>query len=259
MHFGASLRLVRQAAGFSLRDLGAAVGVSAAYLSRVEHGRDATPTPDRLVAIARALAVSPRVLLDLAGVAERPSREASFAARALHDEVLRRGLSPSQIARVLEFLDRSFPGEVRAPAGVVALLDPARVLVGARVSRVEDALDLAASRLWAPGDPGGVVEALRAVDPRGAAVGGGLLVVHTAAGLRRASLVVLGVGVPAETPDGLPVEAVLALSGVGRGAEGLALLSRAARLGEPAVWAAARAAADAEGVREVLRLAEGAG
>lgn len=46
--FGAALRLLRVEAGLSLRALAQRIGVSSAYLSRVEHGHDAIPTPDRL-------------------------------------------------------------------------------------------------------------------------------------------------------------------------------------------------------------------
>jgi PTS system nitrogen regulatory IIA component len=59
MHFGFTLRLMRTTAGFSLRELAARVGVSSAYLSRVEHGHDPIPTLDRLASIARCLRVSP--------------------------------------------------------------------------------------------------------------------------------------------------------------------------------------------------------
>ena len=55
MHFGAALRLLRVDAGVTLRALAERVGVSSAYLSRVENGHDAVPTPDRLADIAAAL------------------------------------------------------------------------------------------------------------------------------------------------------------------------------------------------------------
>ena len=65
MHFGATLRLLRIEAGLGLRELAQRVGVSSAYLSRVENGHDAPPTPDRLATIARILGLSPSVLLEL--------------------------------------------------------------------------------------------------------------------------------------------------------------------------------------------------
>lgn len=45
MHLGATLRLLRTDAGLSLRDLARRIGVSSAYLSRVENGVDAPPRP----------------------------------------------------------------------------------------------------------------------------------------------------------------------------------------------------------------------
>ena len=45
LNLGATLRLLRVEAGLSLRELAARVGVSTAYLSRVENGHDAAPTP----------------------------------------------------------------------------------------------------------------------------------------------------------------------------------------------------------------------
>ncbi len=66
MVFGSVLRLLRVDAGSTLRGLAATVGVSSAYLSRVENGHDPAPTPDRLVAIAHAIGVSPQLLVELA-------------------------------------------------------------------------------------------------------------------------------------------------------------------------------------------------
>src|SRR5512145_1351730 len=66
MHFGATLRLLRLESGLSLRDLARRLDVSGAYLSRVENGLDAVPTPSRLDAMARELGVPAPVLLSLA-------------------------------------------------------------------------------------------------------------------------------------------------------------------------------------------------
>src|SRR3712207_1940181 len=66
MHLGATLRLLRVDAGLSLRDLARRIGVSSAYLSRVENGLDAVPTPERLAAIARELDVPSTLLMDVA-------------------------------------------------------------------------------------------------------------------------------------------------------------------------------------------------
>src|SRR6185503_8511135 len=99
MHFGATLRLLRVDAGISLRGLAERIGVSSAYLSRVENGHDAPPTPDRLVALAKELGVAPASLV---GLTDRPSPTVSEyvarvpAASALFFEIARRDLTTAQ-------------------------------------------------------------------------------------------------------------------------------------------------------------------
>ena len=191
MPFGASLRMVRLAAGVGLRDLAGTIGVSPAYLSRVERGHDPPPTPDRIVALARALALAPSLLLEAAGV----RGEDDFAARALHAEIVRRRLTPAQIGRVLEFVDRTFPTGA-SPSRLGELLAPERVVRDVQVTGLRDALDIAAMRL----DPSVNVH-LGALDPLATAVGGGLLLPHVATGPAAAALVLLARPLPAGTPD----------------------------------------------------------
>src|SRR6185436_16712563 len=66
MHLGATLRLLRIESGFGLRHLARRLGVSSAYLSRVENGVDPVPTSGRLEEIAKALRLPPRLLIDAA-------------------------------------------------------------------------------------------------------------------------------------------------------------------------------------------------
>ena len=66
MHFGATLRVMRLESGLGLRELASRVGVSSAYLSRVENGLDPAPTPARLEVLARELRVPPTLLMSLA-------------------------------------------------------------------------------------------------------------------------------------------------------------------------------------------------
>lgn len=252
MHFGASLRLLRLQSGWSLRDLSASVGVSPAYLSRVEHGHDAPPTPDRLHAIAHALGVSGELLAALAGRPRAEATEASLAADALHREVLRRRLTPAQVGRVLEFIERSFPTSRAArPGTVTPLLATTRIVRGARAATVEDAVDLAAMRMAPPGAAAGIAEALRRPGPAAFAVGSGLLLPHTSEGPVSAGLVLLGSPITAPTPDDQPVRAVLALTGVPPGAAGLSLLGHATQLADTTLLTALEGAADDD---EVLRL-----
>ncbi|MFP2911823.1 helix-turn-helix domain-containing protein, partial [Pyxidicoccus sp. 3LFB2] len=136
MHLGATLRLLRVDAGVSLRDMARRIGVSSAYLSRVENGVDAPPTAERLAAIAHELDVPPALLMD---VAQRVSPyvagylEEVPGAGTLFLEIARRRLSGEQLARVRAFLDAEFP--VRGARGdepvppLAPLLAPERVVV----------------------------------------------------------------------------------------------------------------------------------
>ncbi len=234
MPFGAALRLLRTDAGLSLKSLGQAIGVSTAYLSRVENGHDAPPTADRLRAIADVFGMPVDLLLDLTGRV-RGAEPSSLAGRALVAEVARRRLGPAQIARVLDFIAREFP-ESAGPASVADLLTPARVLRGVRVGRLEDALDLAAIRLAPPGAFEALAAALHARERAvPSAVGAGLLLPHAAgfAPAPTACLVLLDTPCAAPTPDDAPIRAVLAVVGLGEGAKALAVLARAARLADP--------------------------
>lgn len=67
MDFGQSLRVFRQAAGLSLRELARRIGVSASYLSLVENGKSSPPSGIRLAQIAEILDLSPSVMMQLTG------------------------------------------------------------------------------------------------------------------------------------------------------------------------------------------------
>lgn len=66
--FGDYLRSVRERAGLSLRELAAAVGVSAPYLMRLETGARSKPSPDVLQRLADALGVDAADLFAFFGV-----------------------------------------------------------------------------------------------------------------------------------------------------------------------------------------------
>src|SRR5688572_8084282 len=120
MTFGATLRLLRIEAGLSLRELAQRIGVSGAYLSRVENGHDAVPTPDRLVAIADVLGLPRSVLVELArqaGPAVDGWLQRTPEAGALLLEMARRGLTGWQIAQVKAFIDVEFPPPPAAANG----------------------------------------------------------------------------------------------------------------------------------------------
>src|SRR5687768_13953647 len=141
MHLGATLRLLRVEAGLSLRDLARRIGVSGAYLSRVEHGLDKAPTPERLEAIARELGVPTTLLME---VAHRVSPylagylEQVPGAHTLLLELARRRPTGPQLARLMEVMEEEFPPRPAAheePVPPLApLLSPERLVLQLRCS-----------------------------------------------------------------------------------------------------------------------------
>jgi len=116
--FAEALRELRRRRGVTQRDLAAAIGVSPAYLSALEHGRKGKPSFDLLQRIAgyfniiwdeadqffmTAEASHPRAVLDTAGL---PPGHTAFANR-LAREI--RALPPDVIEAMDKILDRSPP------------------------------------------------------------------------------------------------------------------------------------------------------
>jgi len=220
MHFGATLRLLRHDAGFTLRDLAERIGVSNAYLSRVENGHDAPPTPDRLAALARAFGLPPTTLVELA---DRITPVASDyfdavpGARDLMMEIVRRKLTPAQVARVRAFVDREFPDEqaARAVREAARLFDAARVVVGLACTDLEDVVDVASTRLAerAGGlSPPALSDAILARERACATLlGSGLGIPHAIVPTARPSAVIVTLRRPlaVDTPDGAPLRVVV--------------------------------------------------
>lgn len=241
MHFGATLQLLRSHAGLSLRALGGRVGVSAAYLSRLEHGHDPLPTAQRAMEIAGALGIPGPLLLGLVDEIRGDAADwlrATPTGRRLAAELRRRELSEAQLARVLAFVLHEFhatpdPG----PGGLRPLLAPSRVLLRVRVSSIEEAWVLAALRLGEGAEARAIMEALQAGEHGStAAVGAGTAVsfVRGHAGEPRACLLVCEAPIVMSTPDGLPVRVVWVIAGIDGGAVGAHLLAAAARLADAA-------------------------
>jgi transcriptional regulator with XRE-family HTH domain len=94
---GARIRKLRSARGLTLKQLGERTGLSHAFLSQVERGL-ATPSFLTLADIARALAVSPAVLVahTTSGLTAlvRDTDEATVFGVPAADEVVARSLSP---------------------------------------------------------------------------------------------------------------------------------------------------------------------
>ncbi|MCX7685350.1 MAG: helix-turn-helix domain-containing protein [Acetobacteraceae bacterium] len=112
--FGARLRALRVARGVTLSELAAALQVSAAYLSALEHGHRGRPSAglvhqvneffgliwDEAEELSRLAREShPRPTLDASGLSPEATALANRLARAF------RSLTPAQIARINAVLD----------------------------------------------------------------------------------------------------------------------------------------------------------
>jgi PTS system nitrogen regulatory IIA component len=247
MHFGATLRMLRTDSGVSLRALAERIGVSSAYLSRVENGHDAPPTPDRLVAIAEALGVAPALLVELGDkvspfVAGYLSR--TPAANALFLEIARRELTPVQLAHVQAFLDERFPPKPKAAAAAAAsssprlgpLLARSAVVLQLACADLDDMLDVAATRLAEnAGVPAAsIARALREREREGTtAIGAGIVAPHAiVAGAESPALAVMVLRRPLaiDAPDARPIRVCIAVVHPRGGRELVALLAQIARL-----------------------------
>lgn len=64
-NFGETIRDLRVAQDFGLRETASKVGISPAYLSRIERGKERPPRPEIVKNLARVLAADPDVLFRL--------------------------------------------------------------------------------------------------------------------------------------------------------------------------------------------------
>jgi len=92
--FGDAVRRLREARassdqGFSLRQVAARCGVSAAYLSRVERGEVAPPGEETLIKLANEIGEDPDVLLAMAGKISADLRSVILARPKLFAELIR--------------------------------------------------------------------------------------------------------------------------------------------------------------------------
>lgn len=262
MHLGATIRLLRVDAGLSLRDLARRIGVSSAYLSRVEHGQDAVPTPERLTAIANELGVPPALLLDVSyrvNPLVATYLEQVPGAGALFLDIARRQLTSAQLTRVREFLNAEFPMRSAAREEVspvlFPLLAPERIILQLSCSSVEDARDMAVERICAACPGLGAAQLTDELERREAeascAVGNGVAVPHAALeGVPSlAALVTLAKPLKHETPDGQPLRMLIVMVGSERGRPWLMRLAHVARLSSHGL---ATRLQDAQHPREVL-------
>lgn len=236
---GGTLRRLRLESGIGLRDLARRLGVSSAYLSRVEHGIDATPTPERLQAIAEELGVPASMLLEVGNrvsplveqyLEEEPQAAAVFLTLA------RRGLDAQQLAEVLRFVDRRFGAtSAEAPAERLAsLLDPSRVVTGVRAADHLDAWEIGAARLATPEVSVGslVTTVRRRAEQIDTSVGGGVGVIAVSAprAVPAAALVVLDRPLRAASVGEPPLSVLVLILDSTAGRRSLLRIAHVARL-----------------------------
>jgi transcriptional regulator with XRE-family HTH domain len=121
--FGVRLRQLRAERDISLKSMAEALGVSAAYLSALEHGRRGRPTHAMVIAICAQLNIiwddadellrlarlsHPRVTVDTAGL----SPDATELANLLAERI--RKLPPERVVRLLDILRTAPPAPGRA-------------------------------------------------------------------------------------------------------------------------------------------------
>lgn len=224
MSFGATLRLIRLQSGLGLRDLARRLGVSSAYLSRVESGVDPAPTPQRLVTMARELGVPAPTLI---AIARRVSplltdyMERVPEASSVFTDIVLRNLDSEQLKQVQAFVESRFPLRVKAQRGlhsIRALLSEDRVIVGLHCSRLTDALEIAAGRLGADCayDVTALSAALTARErdvPSGIGSGVAVVGVYLEDVPEAAALVTFASPVKHATPDNHPLRLLVVLVG----------------------------------------------
>jgi PTS system nitrogen regulatory IIA component len=231
--------MIRCDAGFSLSELARRIGVSTAYLSRVEHGHDAVPSPDRVHAIAQALEIPPLVLLEIAqgaGAALSSYLARVPAASTLFLEMARREFGTAEIARIKAFIDDQLAerGGTAKPVRLGDLLTPRRVLVQVICDDLDDIVTLAATRLASERDQARVLAA-RILEREGATpslMGGGVVVPHAilAGSTPAAALLTLARPMRIRTPDAKPLRVAVVIVTPTSGRAHVQLLAHIARL-----------------------------
>lgn len=113
-NFGETLRNLRTAQDMGLRETAAQAGISPAYLSRIERGKESPPKPDIIKALAKVLAADPDVLFrlssstdpEIAGFINNNPKVAELVRL-----VLKREFSDEQLDRLIAFVTNELPGD----------------------------------------------------------------------------------------------------------------------------------------------------
>jgi transcriptional regulator with XRE-family HTH domain len=103
--FGETIRDLRTVQDLGLRETAGLVGISPAYLSRIERGKERPPSPEIIKALAKTLAADPDVLFRLSSSTDpeigdylHENPEAMLLIRYIKDA----GLTPQGIEQLLE-------------------------------------------------------------------------------------------------------------------------------------------------------------
>ena len=127
--FGERLRALRAERGITLKAMAGQLGLSAAYLSALEHGRRGRPAHALVIAICAQLNIiwdeadelvrlarlsHPRITLDTAGLAPSATELANLLAERI------RKLPPASILRLLEIVKAEPAGRRRRRPGITA-------------------------------------------------------------------------------------------------------------------------------------------
>jgi len=104
-NFGDTVRSLRTAQDLGLRETATKVGISPAYLSRIERGKESPPRPEVIKELARVLAADPDVLYRLSSSTDpdvvdylRDQREVLNLLRYLRDACF----TEKEIKRLIE-------------------------------------------------------------------------------------------------------------------------------------------------------------
>lgn len=261
MQFGSTLRLLRVDAGLSLRALARQVGVSGAYLSRVENGRDPAPTPDRLEAIADALDLPPDRLVELAhqtAPALTSYIDRVPAAGAFFLEVARRGLDADQIRWLRQLLEEKIPAGADGGGAVSMRLSELigeRMALQSRCSDMDEVIAVAAALCARDRPAASLAARIKEREATSSTViGGGVAVPHAVIpGVPAAAALVtlaepLDLGEPGDS-NATPIALAVVLVSGGTGREHLERLASVARI---ARHGGARELRDARDPAEVL-------
>ncbi len=107
--FGETIRDLRVAQDLGLRETAGLVGISPAYLSRIERGKERPPRPEVIKALAKTLAADPDVLFRLSSSTDpdivdylHENPDAMHLLRYLKDA----GFTPQSIKQLLDTAEK---------------------------------------------------------------------------------------------------------------------------------------------------------